>query len=594
MDPSEVSKVYHNAGINKVYEHQKQAWESLTKGMNIIVSAGTGSGKTEAVLLPALAKNLRVILVYPTKALLQDQVTRVQNVWEKVRGNFATGHISIDTGDDNDETRFRADVILTTIDKLLYRVFGYGSARWGYIYPWRIAQNPQKKTLLVFDEAHAYDEIPLTHFLFLIDRLTYEKRVQTAVLSATLPEALVEHLQDNQSKIFPRPQSEGDFFQVISEKPGDVRRGTVYYYGHLENRNRVTEEAIKAYKQKKQVIIVVNRVYPGENGKNGFSVRELWEAIKAKLLEKEQGDLLLYHGHQSPGQRRKFLQQLQERDASRNTNAPKPYILITTSAFEVGVNVSCDLMFTEVCNPDAFIQRIGRCARRDGEKGEVYMFGEIFSKALPEERKAQEQMLKLLRQHECEIIDANLKAQINALNIFDNALLARRRNTIIYTVDASLYDYVYNFVATGAEIWRKGVLVTRDWVPTIELQPDGMDAGERLRLAANYSVPKDLVKGWWFETRDEDGRPIRIHGKKVIEQLREHGIGAQQGAVNACQATLVIWLKPEAWDDVFGLKRRQVLPVKKEFAGLQGIRRCLAKPLPDAPQLFWFEPEDEV
>ena len=168
----------------------------------------------------------------------------------------------------------------------------------------------------------------------------------------------------------------------------------------------------------------------------------------------------------------------------------------------------------------------------------------------------------------------------------------------IYTVDASLYDYVYNFVATGAEIWRKGVLVTRDWVPTIELQPDGMDADERLRLPAIYSVPKELVKGWWFEIRDVDGRPIRIHGKKVIEQLREHGIGTAQGAVNACQATLVIRLKREAWDDVFGLKERQSVPVKKEFAGLQGMRRCLARPLDrplfDAPQLFWFEPEEEL
>jgi len=592
----EMLEFYRKAGIEQVYQHQKQACESLSKGTNIIVSAGTGSGKTEAVLLPALANNLRVILVYPTKALLQDQMPRVQELWAKVRGGAATGHISIDTGDDNDETRFRADVILTTIDKLLYRIFGYGSARWGYIYPWRIAQNPQKKTLLVFDEAHAYDEIPLTHFLFLIDRLTYEKRVQTAVLSATLPKALVEHLQDKQYKTFPRPESEGDFFQVICEEANEVKRGTVCYCGHLEGPDKVVEKAIEAYRQRKQVIIVVNRVYPGksEEGENGFSVRELWEAIKAKLSEEEQKDLLLYHGHQSPGQRRKFLQELQNRDASRYTDDPQPYILITTSAFEVGVNVSCDLMLVEVCNPDAFIQRIGRCARRHNEKGKIYTFGEVFPKALPDEKKAQEELLKLLCQHESKTIDAKLKDQINALNIFDNTLLARRRNTIIYTVDASLYDYVYNFVATGAEIWRKGVLVTRDWVPTIELQPDGMDADERLRLPAIYSVPEKFLKGWWFEIRDVDGRPIRIHGKKVIEKLREHGIGTAQGAVNACQATLVIWLKSEAWDGNFGLKERQFVPVKKEFAGLQGMRKCLAKPLPDAPQLFWFEPEEEL
>lgn len=602
-----LQEAYKRVGIEYIHEHQKEAWDAVKKNENVIVAAGTGAGKTEAVLLPALTKGLRVILVYPTKALLQDQVPRVQDIWQKILGQPPTGHISIDTGDDNDETRFRADVILTTIDKLLYRVFGYGSARWGYIYPWRIAQSVQKKTLLVFDEAHAYDEIPLTHFLFLVDRLTYEKGVQTAVLSATLPQALVEHLQDVQGKTFPRASGEGDFFRCISERPGEVKRGVVKYHGHLNSAGGVVQKAIEAYNQGQQVIIIVNRVYPGEveeptNGKGaqGFSVKELWEALKKKLRAE---DLILYHGHQFPSQRRKFLEELQKRDASRKNRSKQPYILVTTSAFEVGVNVSCDLMLTEVCNPDAFVQRIGRCARRskkrdDGteepEQGEVYTFGEIASKALPEEKEAQRKLMDLLRQHECEILDASLKAKINALNVFDATLLARRRNTIIYTVDASLYDYVYNFVATGAEMWRKGVLVTRDWVPSLEVQPDGADTNERLRLPLTYSVPRELVKGWWFEARDVDGRPIRIHGKDVIEQLREHGIGIQQQAVNAYQATLVIWLQPEAWDDVFGLKERRFVPVKSEFAGLSGMQRCLAKPLPDAPALFWFEPQEEM
>lgn len=602
----EMEEAYRKVGIEKIYSHQKEAWSALNKGKNIILSAGTGSGKTEAILLPALVGNLRVILVYPTKALLQDQVPRVHWLWEQiqVQGTSATGHISVDTGDDNDESRFRADVILTTIDKLLYRVFGYGSARWGYIYPWRIAQNPQKKTLLVFDEAHAYDKIPLTHFLFLIDRLTYEKRVQTAVLSATLPKALIEHLQDAQNRIFPRDGSEGDFFQLIGES-NDVKRGEVRYGGHLGSAQDVVEKAEQAYNSGQQVIIVANRVYPHKEGEtsggslSGFSVKELWEALKEKLGDKAQEALILYHGHQSPGQRRRFLQELQSRDASRK-DTPTPYILITTSAFEVGVNVSCDLMLTEICNPDSFIQRIGRCARRtkrgcDGseepEQGEVYTFGDVAQEALPEEKEAQQKLMKLLCCHKDETLDADLRRKTNELNVFDANLLDRRRSTVIYTADASLYNYVYNFIATGAEMWRKGVLVTRDWVPSLEIQPGGADASERLRLPATYSVPKEFVQGWWFETRDVDGRPIRIHGEDVVGQLQGHGVGIQQQAVNAYQATLVIWLKPEAWDEVFGLKERKFIPPKKEFAGL-GMRRCLVKPLPDAPELFWFEPEE--
>ncbi|MCL6557352.1 MAG: CRISPR-associated helicase Cas3' [Firmicutes bacterium] len=602
-------EAYSKIGIDHIYDHQKKAWDAIQKNQNVILAAGTGSGKTESVLLPALAKNLRVILVYPTKALLQDQVPRVQGLWEKIHEKPATGHVSIDTGDDNDETRFRADVILTTIDKLLYRVFGYGSARWGYIYPWRIAQSFQKKTLLIFDEAHAYDEISLTHFLFSIDKLTYEKSIQTAILSATLPQALVDYLQDTPGKNFPRASGEGEFFQPISEKAGEVKRGQVRYGGHLGNPNEVIEKATDAYKRGQQVIIIVNRVYPskaeeptGSEQVQGFSVKELWEALRDKLGNRASEDLILYHGHQSPGQRREFLKKLQERDASRG-DAANPYILVTTSAFEVGVNVSCDLMLTEVCSPDAFVQRIGRCARRskkrdDGteepEQGEVYTFGYVSPRVSPVEKEAQDKLMDLLQPYKGKALDADVKARINTLNVFDATLLARRRNTVAYAADASLYDYVYNFVATGAEIWRKGVLVTRDWVPTLEIQPDGEDPKERLRMSATYSVPKELVKGWWFEARDVDGRLIRIHGKDVLEQLQACGASTQQKAVNAYHATLVIWLKPEAWDDVFGLKERQFVSVKKEFAGSLGMRKCTVKPLPDAPALFWFEPEEEV
>lgn len=598
-----LQEAYHKIGIESIYDHQLNAWKLLNQGNNLILAAGTGAGKTEAILLPAIVAGFRIILVYPTKALLQDQVPRVHEVWQSLYGRPSSRSISIDTGDDNDETLFRADVILTTIDKLLYRVFGYGSARWGYIYPWRIAQSRQKRTLLVFDEAHSYDSLTLTHFLFLVDKLPYERRIQTVVLSATLPQALTNHLIDTQNKVFPRANDEETFFKLIDEKSGEVKRGIVRYCGHLKGQDEIVEKALSEYKQNRQVIIVANRVYPTSSvGGQGCSIKELWHALQNKLGDAASEDLILYHGHQFPNQRQQFLKRLKERDDSRK-HVVKPYILITTKAFEVGVNVSCDVMLCEMCNPDSFIQRIGRCARRmrksdngveEPENGEVYTFGEISKHALPEEIEAQRRLAELLHQNEGLDLDANTKAKINAFNVFDATLLARHRNTVIYAVDSALYDYVYNFVATGAEMWRKGVLVTRDWVPSLEIQPDGADSNERLKLSASYSVPRELVKGWWFEARDADGRPIRIHGKKVIEQLQQHGIGIQDKAVNAYHTNLVLWLKPEALDDVFGLRERQFVYTDKKFSGQTGMRKCQAKPLPDAPALFWYEPEEEA
>jgi ATP-dependent helicase YprA (DUF1998 family) len=60
------------------YEHQVKLGREVLAENNAILSAGTGSGKTEAALVPAFLTGKRVFLLYPTKALLQDQLGRVK------------------------------------------------------------------------------------------------------------------------------------------------------------------------------------------------------------------------------------------------------------------------------------------------------------------------------------------------------------------------------------------------------------------------------------------------------------------------------------------------------------------------------------
>lgn len=75
-----------------LYTHQEQA---LTKGLardNLVVSTGTGSGKTESFLMPILAalaeeaeaeklcSGVRALLIYPMNALANDQVERLREL----------------------------------------------------------------------------------------------------------------------------------------------------------------------------------------------------------------------------------------------------------------------------------------------------------------------------------------------------------------------------------------------------------------------------------------------------------------------------------------------------------------------------------
>ena len=79
-----------------LYLHQQRAIEKTAKGRNIVVSTGTGSGKTECFLIPiinhlmrekqangSISPGVRAILIYPMNALANDQIDRLRRTLAK-------------------------------------------------------------------------------------------------------------------------------------------------------------------------------------------------------------------------------------------------------------------------------------------------------------------------------------------------------------------------------------------------------------------------------------------------------------------------------------------------------------------------------
>ncbi len=85
------------------FAHQISALEAATRGENLFVSTGTGSGKTECFMWPLLAKmasearnskgswakrGVRTIIMYPMNALVSDQVSRLRRMIGDSDGKF--------------------------------------------------------------------------------------------------------------------------------------------------------------------------------------------------------------------------------------------------------------------------------------------------------------------------------------------------------------------------------------------------------------------------------------------------------------------------------------------------------------------------
>ena len=87
--PDGEKEIQINRGL---YLHQERALRKTNKGKNLIVTTGTGSGKTECFIIPiinhllreaeegTLSSGVRAILIYPMNALANDQMKRLRNL----------------------------------------------------------------------------------------------------------------------------------------------------------------------------------------------------------------------------------------------------------------------------------------------------------------------------------------------------------------------------------------------------------------------------------------------------------------------------------------------------------------------------------
>lgn len=447
----------------------------------LLLKAPTGSGKTEAVLIPSLNAERRLFLIFPSRSLVDDQIDRceeyLRRASEKTSETYA---LVVDRGDESSRTVFKdgqeqekgrrhlydGDVILTTFDKFLYRFFGFGEPNKSYIFPFRV-HHSKKQNLFCFDEVHAYDQVAFVNFERLIKAL-YKANLDMVVMTATMPKSYQKKLGflDSVDYITGENQLKLEKWQEKEQKRQYPNKAIEHIAAkRKEVKNEICAEVSRRYEPSKRTIVTIETI-------------EDLIPVYQFMKERNGGEnIFLYHGRLSNRQRKKVYRKLKDREDNN-----EGYLLFTTSAIEVGCDLDAHLLITELCNPDSLIQRAGRCNRKGKiSNAKIVIVGNkipSFLSILSEEKTA-EYLEKLQQQSGDNFNPGAIFA------LMEYGPHSDYRAEVLFDM---LYEYVYEARLENKPLHDKGLIITRSFEPSITLTTKVPEAGTKYRPQNDVSV----------------------------------------------------------------------------------------------------------
>jgi DEAD/DEAH box helicase domain-containing protein len=189
-------------GLSGLYTHQREAYERVQEGRDIVVVTPTASGKTLCYNLPVLDRILkdpdaRALYLFPTKALAQDQLAALHGTIEALGADIGTFTYDGDTPQDARKSiRARAHVVVTNPDMLHKGILPHHT-KWVKLF--------ENLRYVVVDELHSLRGIYGSHVANIFRRLRrlcefYGSRPQFICASATIgnPRELAEALTERE------------------------------------------------------------------------------------------------------------------------------------------------------------------------------------------------------------------------------------------------------------------------------------------------------------------------------------------------------------------------------------------------------------
>ncbi len=369
----EISETHILKG-NKPYTFQKEIKEKSPEFCFLF--APCGRGKTEAALLWAVNvcrkhNRNKIIFAMPTQTTSNAMRDRFIELLKKA-GFKGEDYIGLyhgksfvklgeekKTKEEDDELteedleeikgeNFKGNVFfkpitVTTIDHLILSfVHGFPQADF--------ALGNLQNAVIIFDEVHYYERQTLKHLVDLF-KILRKMKIPHLLMSGTLPDFLIERVN--------RDAGEEEInYGLIEDKEGlnftpfRVERYQEPLLSKEELNKKVVDEIIKNFENGLNQFIILNTVERAQN---------MYKALKEMLNEHDKKDrIFLLHS------------QFTYRDRDRKEEKiiriikqekKRPVILISTQVIEISLDISCDIMYTELAPADALGQRGGRINR---------------------------------------------------------------------------------------------------------------------------------------------------------------------------------------------------------------------------------------
>lgn len=331
------------------YPHQLEA---ITKEGNVILTAPTGSGKTETSFL-WLQKQMqlygqgRVFYILPFTASINAMYDRLGNdIGKKEKVGLLHGKLTeyleslVERENPNisqekrqylthklkdDYRTIVTPIKVITPFQLLKNIFGLKGFEKG-IFEW-------VGGYFIFDEIHAYRPDIFAQIIVLLEFVVKYLNVKVFIMTATLPQFLKVELQraiGSHSEI----STQDELYEKFTRHRVVLKEGLL-----SDNLNFIQKDLV----DKKKVLVVCNSV-------------EQSQQVYDKLDSKHK---VLLHSNFNAFDRN---------EKERQLNGEDVLLLVGTQAIEVSLDIDYDVIYTELAPIDALIQRFGRVNRKR-EKG---------------------------------------------------------------------------------------------------------------------------------------------------------------------------------------------------------------------------------